>query len=134
MLNIISKFQASKAYIVVFSFFREDFFSNRLIRYPFFASVFTNIVMWIMILIKTGATNKPIPLHANAFYGVILVDSGLLFLSVPLIGMLLLVLNIFLTRGLYRTDRFLSVMFSFTTPLLQSLLFIASIYIILLNS
>jgi len=87
-----------------------------------------------MILIKTGAANKPIPLHANAFYGVELVDSGLFFLNIPLIGILFLVLNIFLVRRLFLTDRFLSIMFSFTTPLLQILLTIASLNIILLNS
>lgn len=134
MRNYISKFRSSKAYNFVFSFFREDFFSEGLIKYPFYASIFINIVMWIMILIKTGATNKPIPLQANAFYGVVLVDSGLLFLNIPLIGILLLILNIFFVRKLYSSDRFLAVMFSFTTPLLQILLIIASLNIIFLNS
>jgi len=124
----------SKVYMRVVSFFREDFFSKRLIRYPLLLAAFVNIIMWIVILIKTGASSKPIPLHVNAFYGVELVDSGLFFLNIPLVGLLLLLLNTFLARYIFRYDSFLAVILNLTSAVLQILLMVATLNIIFFNT
>lgn len=134
MGNIIAeKIQFGRVRQWFLSFFHDEFFLQKYNRYILGCSVLTNIIMWIMILINIQAQDKPIPLHANAFYGVELVGSGFLFLNLPLIGLILLIANIFLGRFILRFDKFLAQTIIAGGLIIQIFLFIASLNIVLLG-
>ena len=124
-------FRKFRAHFV--SFFQNEFFAEPQNRYLWPAGLVINIIMWIIILIKIGGSNKPIPLHFNAFYGIELVGSGFLFLNIPLVGLVLLVLNFVLAKKIFLFDRFLSAVMAVASITLQVLLFAATAAILILN-
>jgi len=119
---------------VVTSFFEGSFFSDKFNRYSAASSVLINIIMWISILIKIHAQDKPIPLHFNAFYGIEFVGSGFLFLNVPLVGLLTIIVNFLLGKKLWSQDAALGYITSSASVLIQILLFIAMIAVFRINA
>jgi len=128
------QFSRSKIWKALASFFRNAFFIDPHNRYPLLAALFVNSILWVAILIKIHAENNPIPLHYNAFYGIQFVGPGLLFLQIPLVGLILLGLNSIIGRRVYVYDRFLSTVMCYGSALIQIILLLATISIIILNS
>ena len=118
---------------VVLSFFRSDFISDRWQRYPLLVALLINIIMWIVIIINIKAQDKPIPLHANAFYGVELVGSGFRFFFLPLIGLVVTGINTIISYYIFRFDQLLPSIINFCSAVLQGLLFIATLNIVFLT-
>jgi hypothetical protein len=115
------------------SFFRNDFFSYRHTKRPLAAALLVNIILWGAIIIKTRLETRPIPLHFSSSYGIELVGPAFWLAELPLVGLLLLGLNVFLAKRLYADRVFLAAFLNYVSLLVQLSVFLAAIAIIVLN-
>lgn len=123
----------SKSKNFVSNFFRENWLSDPLVKYPFAFALITNIIIWTAILIKIKGESKPLPLHFSPFYGIDFVGGGYTFLKLPLIGLILLAVNIWFSRRVYLSEKFLSYSLSFFSFFLQLVFLAASLAIFFFN-
>ncbi len=89
------------------------------------------LISWRIVPMIYGQT--AVPLHYNVHIGVDTVGDWWRIYTVPVVALLVLLVNFGLARFFFRRERALSYMAFGATLLLEGVLFIATIFIILLN-
>jgi len=120
-------------------FWQNSFRNDRRIIAVFFVALALNILTWVLLMINLapfGYLNDfgTIPLHYNLYFGIDLIGVWYLALTIPVIGVLVLICNTIVAYLLYPTDRELSYVVSAMEVVVGAILFAAAIFIILLNS
>ncbi|MCL5435793.1 MAG: hypothetical protein M1275_01810 [Patescibacteria group bacterium] len=111
----------------------KDYASGKLERLATIVALLVNIILWVLVLIKTAGGGKPIPLHYSVIYGIDYVGSSFLLLELPAIGLFLFIVNFYLAAHLSGRERFLSRLVIFTSALLQCFLLLAAFSVLYLN-
>ena len=106
---------------------------NRLIFVSLGLGLTINIILWLMFAGKFGFQSQRIPLHFNVVYGVDFLGSSRQVYEIPLAGLFILFMNLFLIRLLPNTDKFVIYTLSFGAMFVQILLLIAGIALVRLN-
>lgn len=109
-------------------------FTDKHVRTTLSVSLLTNSIIWVAILIKTQGLGKPLPLHFNAFYGIELVAPGYHLFQIPIIGLVILIMNGWLSVRLQSYDVYLVRLLSYTTLAVHGLLLTATISILVITS
>jgi hypothetical protein len=113
---------------------------DRLIQIATGASALVNLGLWIFLYwsfrrIGGAGTNlENIPLHYNIFFGFDWLGDWRLAFTLPLAGLLILLVNAVLSFWLYSRTYLLSYFLSMTALLFQIFIAISSLLIILINS
>ncbi|MFA5946938.1 MAG: hypothetical protein WC813_02855 [Patescibacteria group bacterium] len=89
------------------------------------------LISWRVLPMVYGQT--AVPLHYNIHFGVDTIGEWWRIYTVPTIGLVMLLLNMGLIRYFMKGERALSYMAAGATLFIESILFVATIFIILLN-
>jgi hypothetical protein len=89
------------------------------------------LISWRVVPMIYGQT--AVPLHYNIHFGVDTIGDWWRIYTVPAVGLVMLLLNMGLVRYFMKGERALSYMSAGATLFLESILFVATIFIILLN-
>ena len=89
------------------------------------------LISWRIVPMIYGQT--VVPLHYNIHFGVDTIGDWWRIYTVPVLALVLLILNMGLARFFFKRDKALAYMAAGATLLLEVILFVASLFIILLN-
>lgn len=89
------------------------------------------LIIWRVIPLVYGET--AVPLHYNIHFGVDTIGDWKRVFTVPVIGLAVLCLNMFLARYFFSRERALSYIAAGSALFLECILFVATIFIVLLN-
>lgn len=110
------------------------FFSQRLVIWPLIISIAVNICMWGYILIVFPPTAEIVFLHYNILFGVDLVGPWWRLLMTPILGLVILFVNLCIAWVSYQYDRLIAVVLLSSALLMQVLLLLATYQIIFFNT
>jgi hypothetical protein len=108
----------------------------RYVRVAILLAVGINLLDWILTLwfVLPRLTTSPFfALHYNIYFGVDQIGPPWMLLSLPLMGLLILVINSYFSVLNYGKDRLASTFVMILAVLLESLLFLVSFLTLLLN-
>ena len=111
----------------------EFLYRDQLILISLGGGFVTNIILWILLLIKFGFSSDPSPLHFNVVYGINYVGPAYQVYQLPLIGLIILFVNWFLMKLVWRDAQMFSYILGFTALFVQILLLLSGISLTLLN-
>ncbi|MBI4054043.1 MAG: hypothetical protein HY397_01800 [Candidatus Doudnabacteria bacterium] len=126
-------FDILKGNMDALSYIRRIFFSDRTAMRLLAVGFVINIIMFFAVAIKIAEGNKTIPLHFNVIYGIEFVGSNLLLLQIPILGLVVLILNGYLSKRIFKFDRVLALAVNFAAILVQLFLAIGLANIVWFN-
>jgi hypothetical protein len=112
-----------------FSFFIKD----KIIFFIFIVSLFINLITWINLL-RIQKIDGLIPLHYNIYLGIDYVGAWYKLFTIPTIGLIILILNLFLSIFIYFKDKLIAHILIFSVLFVQIILFLASLSIVWINT
>lgn len=89
------------------------------------------LISWRIVPLISGQT--AVPLHYNIHFGVDTIGAWWRIYTVPAVALVMLALNLGIGQYFFNRDRALAYMAMGATLLLEVILFVASLFIILLN-
>ncbi len=92
-----------------------------------------NIIHWILLLIKIKPSSTNILLHYNVVYGSDLISKSWYVYWIPLLALILLLLNFFVSSLFYKKEKLASYFLSMATIAVQLIFLSASIILIIAN-
>lgn len=122
---------------VIFTFgkkiFKADFWRNRLNLVYLLSSGFFNLIIWLLLGYYIQPSEYPIPLHYNIYFGIDLTGSYRSVFNLPIIGLLIILINAFLSIWLYSKDRLISYILLLTALVVQIFVLIGAATVIYIN-
>jgi len=113
-------------------FSKSDFFRDQLILVSVLFAILTNIVLWIVLLSKFRFDSDPIPLHFSIIYGIDFVGPGTRIYEISAAGLVIWFVNLILAKVVYKKEKLFSYFLTFSSFLVQILIFIAGLSLIAL--
>lgn len=134
MPDLKEKFGNLKPILAVKSFFAHEYFKSTIIVWLISLSLLANIINWVIIKIFIRPIDLPIILHYNVYFGVDIMGDYKEAFLLPLIGIILFCINMFLSLYLYeRKERIASYLLMMAALMLQLALIVASTSVIIIN-
>ncbi len=96
-------------------------------------AAFLNVALWTLILIKFDRSNPAAVLHYSVDVGIDYIGEGGRVITLPIIGLCMLVLNSLLGWRLFKTEPRVAWQLWAVTPLLQLLLLLSAALLITVN-
>ncbi len=123
------------------SFFTREKNTLRMRNLPFFRYILlTTLFLWILQIALPVWRILPliygqdtVPLHYNIHFGVDSIGQWWKIFTVPVIGFALIGINLFMARMVWPREPMLAYLVMSATLLLEFLLFLAMVFIVLLN-
>ena len=112
------------------------FWRDLVIRYLTITAVLLQTGLWLLIIIKIlPIANEAdfFSLHYNIYFGIDLIGSWYRIFTVPIVGLVFLIINILLIILLYKREKFLSYFLAASNLLISLGLLVALTLIVLLN-
>lgn len=111
---------------------------SKFFLFSFFLSLLINIATWIFLYLKISPFKiinqyGEVSLHYNIYLGIDKIGSWYLVLILPLVGLLILIINIVLSFKLYIKQQVLSFFLTGIALVVQIIILAAGIFIFLLN-
>jgi hypothetical protein len=92
-----------------------------------------NIAIWVVLLWNIRPQEELIFLHYSILFGVDLIGEWWKVLYVPIGGLVILLLNLFIGWFLFQKDKFANYVLLFIAALCQAFLFVTAMLLIFLN-
>lgn len=96
--------------------------------------------LWVLVvalplwrIVPIGATRQFIPLHYNIYFGVDRFGSWKQIFIIPILGLTLLLLNLFFQTMIFRREKLLATFLAITSIFIELIFLISMILIVLLN-
>jgi len=116
------------------SFFAQEYFQSHIVVWLLIFSFVTNAIDWVILRIWIRPVDFPIILHYNVYFGVDSIGEYWQVYLLPLIGLILFVINLFLSIYFYKQrERIASYILLMATLMIQMSLIVASAGVILIN-
>lgn len=116
------------------NFFSEEYFQSSIAVCLMVLSLVTNLANWLILKIFIQPIDLPIILHYNVYFGVDMMGNYKEAYVLPLIGMILLFVNFFLSKYLYeKKERIASYLLLMAAAMIQLALIVSSISVIIIN-
>lgn len=116
------------------SFFTREFFHNSLVQWVLIAAIFVNMVNWAVLAYFIRPVDFPIILHYNVYFGVDLIGSWWQVFFLPLMGTLILIINLVLAYLFFKQkERVASHLLLLSAFVIQAGISIAVASIVLIN-
>ncbi|NIP32637.1 hypothetical protein GWN91_02975 [Candidatus Saccharibacteria bacterium] len=112
------------------------FWRDLVIRYLTLIAIILQIGLWVLIIAKIvpiAGQADFLSLHYNIYFGIDLIGSWYKIFTVPIVGLIFLIINICLIVVLYQREKFLSYFLAASNFLISLGLFVALTLIVLLN-
>ena len=115
-------------------FFKNEYFKNKTNDWLLILSIFANIVNWGILAVFIRPTANKIILHYNVYFGVDATGSWKAVFILPAIGVVLLLVNFFLSLHFYRNkEKVAGYILLVAALMIQFSLLIASLSVIIIN-
>jgi len=115
-------------------FFKEGYFSDKLILVMLIGALAINIANWIVLALLVRDVDFPIILHYNVYFGVDLTGNWKQSFYLPIIGLVLLLVNWVLSYFFYSINKKVaSYLVLGAAVIVQINLLVASLGIIIIN-
>ncbi len=115
------------------TFLVAPFWRNRLLVSLFVTSLLVNVGIWVVLGVYIKPSDYPIPLHYNIYFGIDLTGSARNALHLPIIGLLVILINLILAYWFYLKDRLVSYVLSLATCAVQVFVAIGAVTVIYIN-
>jgi len=115
------------------SFFAQEYFKNHIIVCLLILSSISNLAIWIILKIFVKPVDYPIILHYNVYFGVDVTGNWKNVWIFPMIGIIIFVINLFLSIYFYNKERIASYVLLLAAWMIQLSLIVASLGVILIN-
>ncbi len=96
-------------------------------------AIVLNIFSWLWISFQIPYTDESLFLHYNILFGVDAIGEGWRIFFVPLVGLIILIINIVIGWLVYRKDHFISQLLVASAAFCQVFVVIATILLVFLN-
>lgn len=137
MLNIkkiTEKIYSSRIMLFVRAFFAEKYFQSSIAVWLIILSLVANLSNWLILKILIRPIDLPIILHYNVYFGVDMMGNYREVYILPLIGIILLLINFFLSKYLYeKKERIASYLLMMAALMIQLALIVSSVSVIIIN-
>jgi len=115
-------------------FFAQEYFQSRIARWLLLLGGIVNIADWVALKIFIKPIDFPIILHYNVYFGVDMLGNWKEVFLLPFIGIILFLINTFLSIHFYRRkERIASYLLLMASLMIQLSLLVASISVIIIN-
>jgi len=116
------------------AFFADEYFRSHIILWLLVFIFLVNLTNWILLKIFIKPIDFPIILHYNVYFGVDMLGSWKQVYFLPALGLLLLIINLFLSFYFYKKkDRIASYILMIAALMIQLSLLVASASVIIIN-
>lgn len=116
------------------SFFACEYFKSSINLWLIILGLAVNAINWILLKIFIKPVDFPIVLHYNVYFGVDMIGNYRLVFLLPAIGLVLFLINFFLSRHFYgHKERIASYLLLMAALMVELCLFVASLSIIIIN-
>jgi len=112
----------------------KSYWKNKIIISALILSLLANISLWIFLFKNQKSSELPIILHYNLFFGVDYLGNYNEIYTMPIIGLIIIIINTFLGCLLYKKERLVSYFLVFNILIIQLILLFASYLIVKINS
>lgn len=122
----------------VSKFFEHPFREDLWVKINLIASIIINVTLWGALYSKLHSfsyvsESGQIALHYNIYFGIDSIGPWYKVFILPTLGLFIIIFNNLLGYAFYLQEKILSYFLIFSQTILQIILFIAGIFIILLN-
>jgi hypothetical protein len=115
-------------------FFKKDFFQNHIVLWLLVFNFLANLINWLILAFFINKSEGNIILHYNVYFGVDNLGNWKEVFLMPSIGLILFLINFYLSFFFYENkERIASYILFMTALMVQLSLIIASISVILIN-
>lgn len=112
----------------------QDFFKSHIVIWLLALSLLGNIINWVILKIWIKPVDFPIILHYNVYFGVDMIGDYRQAYLLPLIGLVLLIVNLILAMYFYsQKERIASYILLMATLMVELSLIVGSSSVILIN-
>jgi hypothetical protein len=132
--KITTKILSSKLVLSIKAFFAEEYFQSSIAVWLIILSLVANLSNWLILKIFIRPIDLPIILHYNVYFGVDMMGNYKEVYILPLIGIILLLINFFLSKYLYeKKERIASYLLMMAALMIQLALIVSSVSVIIIN-
>lgn len=132
--NIAERIKTSKFVAYFRLFFAQDYFHSVIAVWLMALSLVANLVNWLILEIFIRPIDLPIILHYNVYFGVDMMGDYREAFILSLIGLILLLINLFLSLFLYKKkERIASYLLLMAALMIQLALIVSSVSVIIIN-
>ncbi|MFA5926430.1 MAG: hypothetical protein WC831_05925 [Parcubacteria group bacterium] len=114
-------------------FFWHGYWTDPVIFFSLVLAVIANAAIWAALYFTVEATDRPIILHYNIYFGVDSIGDWRNVYVMPALALVIFFINLFLSRFFYYKERLASHLFAAMAFLVQLLMAIGVASIILIN-
>jgi len=114
-------------------FFWHGFWTDPVIFFSIVLALLANVSLWVALFRTVVPTDMPIILKYNIYFGVDAVGNWKSLFFMPTLAVVLLFLNLVLSRFFYYKERLVSYLFAGAALVLQLLMAVGVISAILIN-
>ena len=119
-------------------FFEHPYREDLAVKLNFIGSIILNIITWFILWYELHAYSYSnefgqIFLHYNIYFGIDNIGYWTAAFIIPILGLFIIIFNNLLAYIFYLQEKLISQLLIFTQTILQIILFIAAIFLILLN-
>lgn len=116
------------------AFFAREYFRSQIAIWLAILGLISNLVNWLILRIFIHPIDLPIILHYNVYLGVDMMGGYREVYFFPLIGIILLIINFFLSFYLYeKKERIASYLLLMAALMIQLAFIISSVSVIIIN-
>lgn len=112
---------------------KNEFWHDRFSLITILTSLFLNIGIWLFMAFRLKPSEYPVPLHFNIYFGIDVIDKWSSAFIIPVIGLIVVVLNMLLSFLIYPQEKFISHFLSGSSLFIQILLFLSAIGIVVIR-
>lgn len=114
-------------------FFWHGYWTDPIIFFSLVLAILVNAGMWVALFRTVAPTDLPIILHYNIYFGIDAVGNWKSVFFMPTLAVLLLLVNVILSRFFYFKERLVSYLFAGTALAIQLLMAVGVISVIIIN-
>lgn len=112
---------------------KNVYFQDKINILMFVFSLLLNLGIWLSLYLKIRPVEYLIPLHFNIYFGIDFIDKWTKVFTIPILGLIFIFINFFLSYILYSQEKILSHLLNTAAVFIQCLLILAGIGVIILQ-
>jgi hypothetical protein len=115
------------------SFFWHGYWTDPIIFFSLVLAILANVGIWLALRFTVQATDQPVILHYNIYFGVDSIGGWRNVFIMPALAFLIFLVNLILSRFFYYKERLASYLFAGMGLLAQLLMVVGVISVIIIN-
>lgn len=114
--------------------FKQLYWRDKVILAILVLSLIINIALWVFLKIFIKPGPVPLTLHYTIYFGPDLLGEAWQVFSIPLVGLMVILVNAILGNFIYCRDKFTAYFLIAILPVVQVFLWVGAITLVLINS